>query len=126
MLSGSGDQPVYPAANCSPNGSKPEDSASVMAQPNGPVIPNGSASVALKSANGSDAERRADVLSFIRNEAAIGNLIRSQEHLADMLGVPRSTLSEILADLEAEGAIVRRIEGRRKVITVPDRELVAA
>ena len=121
----SDDQPVDDA-NHSANGSKPEGGASVRAAPNGPNRPNGSATISPKALNGSDAERRADILAFIRNEAAIGNPIESQAYIADTIGVPRSTLSEMLAALEADGLIVRRIEGRRKVITVPNRELIAA
>lgn len=115
------------ASNGSANGSKPEGGTPVIALPNvpkRPTPPNGSGGAAAP--NGSDAQRKADVLTFIRTEAKIGNPIESQAFLGEALGVPKSTLSETLGELEAEGLIERRIEGRCKLIVPTQCALVAA
>lgn len=122
--------------NAPSNGSGPDGGAALIALPVAPKRPgpsNGSAAPSPETANGSDtqraderAARKADVLAFVREEAALGNVVESQRYLAETLGMATSSLSELLGELEAEGLIERRDEGRRKIITVPARELVAA
>ena len=125
-------------SNGSANGSRPDDGGAVVialpVTPNRPGPSNGSAAPAPETANGSAtqraeerAARKADVLAFVREEAALGHVVESQCYLAETLGMAESSLSDILRELEAEGLIERRGEGRRKIITVPNaRELVAA
>ena len=126
------------SANGSANGSRPDDGGAVVialpVTPNRPGPSNGSAAPAPEAANGSAtqraeerAARKADVLAFVREEAALGHVVESQCYLAETLGMAESSLSDILRELEAEGLIERRGEGRRKIITVPNaRALVAA
>jgi|GEM_PF-7048355 len=125
--------PNHPAllANCSPNGS-PKDSeggASLIAFPKVPPRlpgpPNGSA-VPSTSKRSIDEARRSEVLAFIRQEHAVGNVIESQTYIAETLGMPESTLSELLGCLETAGLIERKQDGRRKMIVPVVRELAIA
>lgn len=117
----------------SANGSTRGGGAPVVAfpvTPKRPSAPNGS--TAAPVAKGSEAsqredfERRENVLAFLREEAAVGNVIDRQAYIGETLGIPGSSLSELMSALEAEGAIVRRQDGRRKVITVSQRAFETA
>jgi hypothetical protein len=72
------------------------------------------------------ARRKADVLAFIRSETRISGLIESQSYLAQATGTPDATLSDWLAEWEQAGLIVRRMDGRRKVIAAPECEMAVA
>jgi len=129
--------PHHPAllVNCDANGSPKgsgegsEGSASLIAFPKIPPRPpgptNGSA-VPSTSKRSIDEARRSEVLAFVRQEHAVGNVIESQTYIAETLGMPASTLSELLGSLERTGLIERKQDGRRKVIVPAVRELATA
>jgi hypothetical protein len=75
---------------------------------------------------GKNDRRQADVLAFIRTEAKVSGPIESQAYLADATGTSDATLSDWLAEWEKAGLIVRRQDGRRKVIALPEGEMAIA
>lgn len=59
------------------------------------------------------------ITAYILTEIALGRSIPSQQGVAERFGAPKSTVSDLLADLELSGMISRHREGRRMVITAP-------
>lgn len=60
--------------------------------------------------------KRSAVMAYVTTETALGRSIPSQMSLAERFDMPKSTVADILADMERSGLIVRRVEGRRKVV----------
>ncbi len=112
----------HPAAAPGRSDDRPAGGSRVAPKPNRPA-PGASD----KAPDGrTDDPRKGRVLAFMQSERAFGRTIPSQVSITERFGVPRSTLSDWMAEWEAEGAIPKRRKvGRFKVI-VPERRTVAA
>lgn len=60
---------------------------------------------------------RSQIEAYVLTELAFGRAIPSQNGVAERFGVAKSTVSELFADMERRGVIVRHREGRRNVST---------
>lgn len=59
--------------------------------------------------------KRSELMAYVVTETALGRSIPSQMSLAERFVMPKSTVADILKDMDKAGHIVRRVEGRRKV-----------
>lgn len=67
--------------------------------------------------NGSATNLSAAIEAYVLTELAFGRAIPSQNGVAERFGAAKSTVSELFADMETRGLIVRHREGRRNVST---------
>lgn len=89
----------------------PQPRASGTTQPR----PTPKQAVAAQRARSRDNAQRLALEQYVITETALGRPIPSQVFLKDRFGIPRSTVSDIMGDMEARGLIVRRMDGRTKV-----------